>query len=327
MPYKKGDGGGGLCPDCAEKAPRCVACGEVLTREVVYFGGDKSRPFCPRCARDGPKCSLCGRPVAKGEGEKIGGELVGPCCAEDAKICDCCGRLLHGKIYSYPYGEGVFCERCHETKPHCYVCNVPIGQNPRRLAGGRVMCRTCAKTAVFDKGELSRIAASVARYFRDRREMTVVRPIKLVLTPDLSKERELVNPEKIGGNELGLFQRKGNNYTIFITDGIPRRLCFETYAHEWGHAWFEENGHQDHDLFIREGFAQWMASKFLVHMEYSKLLERLETRDDHIYGDSYRYLRDLQSRQGEEGVLRFIRDRPPPGWSPPPPSKSDEAGQ
>jgi Zn-dependent peptidase ImmA (M78 family) len=85
-------------------------------------------------------------------------------------------------------------------------------------------------------------------------------------------------------------------------------VCIETLAHELGHAWQARHLPRMTELKEREGFAEWVAAKILDDYGFDGLLEKLESRRD-LYGDGYRWMKSLERKYGESGVLQYLKNR------------------
>jgi hypothetical protein len=193
-----------------------------------------------------------------------------------------------------------------ETKPHCHACAVPIDGEHTVLADGRHLCKNCGRTAVLSKALLRIIDGRVTNYMRHRLDMTLQRDYELKL---VRSRRDLGGKEgEVEGRELGRFQSVEGRFTILILDGATEAMCYETVAHEYAHAWHAEHGMQFASEEIKEGFAQWVASKTLEHFGYKDGLRRLRARTDPNYGTGYQKFWKIEKERGVKGVFAHLRE-------------------
>jgi hypothetical protein len=212
-----------------------------------------------------------------------------------------------GTSITYKFAEGIFCKYCVDEMPHCYVCGIPVSQAYTKLDDGRVMCRECGRTAVLTMAALRMINNRVAVFLRLKFDMEVTRDYQLELAQ--SRKELGVDDRAVEGNEQGLFRCTDGKSTILILSGAPEAMCHETMAHEYAHAWHAEHGMNHADKEVREGFAQWAASKTLEHFGFDKELDRLKARTDPDYGTGYKIFAEVEKTKGTEGVFEFLRKK------------------
>jgi len=126
--------------------------------------------------------------------------------------------------------------------------------------------------------------------------------ITLSILPTLDDSRD--KPKKRIYAELGEFRRKGDRFTITVLESLPEETLYETLAHELAHAWQAENPVPNQRLIVKEGFAQWVASKVLKEFRFENSLKRLKTRDD-LYGEGYRLMESIERKNGPRAVFQF----------------------
>lgn len=304
MPVQKGEA---FCEDCQGKMPECSGCGTTITgRHALYQNGER---YCPTC-NQGARCATCKRPLGQG-GHTVGGARLCDRCEADALVCGACGKLVRGTYYRHSFVDGVFCKTCEDGLPHCSICSRPIPKDTgSTISGTRPVCGGCMKTVILDMDVIRALYAEVVKEADELLSESIRRTPKLLMVPDIAAVRENVGYTEASGSELGLFKRKGNATSIYVLYGITKALAVETLAHEWAHAWFDENGHAQHPQWVQEGFCQWVASKVLAKRGYKRSLAVLEARED-LYGKGFRYVRDLERGTGLAGVFVYMKDEPP----------------
>jgi hypothetical protein len=104
--------------------------------------------------------------------------------------------------------------------------------------------------------------------------------------------------------ELGAFVREGEEVRILLITEMPRATLIETAAHELAHVWQEGKIPKSQRLLVKEGFAQWAASKALDAFGCHQALRVLQERED-LYGQGYRLLQGVENRRGQTGVINY----------------------
>jgi hypothetical protein len=114
------------------------------------------------------------------------------------------------------------------------------------------------------------------------------------------------NLVKFGSDQvLGYY----GNGRISISSQLSRREAVIVLAHEMGHAWQSENNHkyQKVDLFLAEGFAEWVAYQALRCYGDGASAYKIRSSQDAVYGDGLRYFLDLENRGGSTLVFEIAR--------------------
>ena len=294
------------CGNCYDDLEICYICGHVLKRgEQFYRSKRTNKPCCEKCFKSAPRCASCAGPMKKGEGTSVRGEIICDYCAKHQPKCTSCGKPIVKRAVSYKFADGLFCEHCVKTKPHCHICAVPIGGTHTVLADGRRLCPACKKTAVFSQEMLRVIHGRVKSFLKTKLAMEIQHEYELKM---VRTRKELGGLDgEIEGKELGLFRCIQGTFSILILDGATEAMCHETLAHEVAHAWHAERGMEFADDEIKEGFAQWVASKALEHFEYKKALARLRARTDPHYGTGYQKLWAIEKKGGADAVFDHVR--------------------
>jgi len=307
LPIKKG---GSFCAFCEKDAPRCSLCQGIIAGEFhAYPDGAK---FCRKCMADAPRCERCRRPLGEKQKVEKGGAALCEKCAEETPICRCCGKAILGAYFRHPFAEGEFCKSCEEHRPKCSACSRPIADEPvPRANTRRPVCSECLPTVVETQERFLAIYDDCRRLVLDLLEQSVVHEIKVSVVEDIAAVRKKAGLAS-DKQELGLFQRTGDDYRIYILNGITAALAYETLSHEWAHAWCAEQGHPDHAQWVEEGFCQWVAAQVLQAKGFVRGLKILASRDD-LYGQGYRYMEKLAKEEGVAGVLRYMTNPPPLG--------------
>ena len=99
---------------------------------------------------------------------------------------------------------------------------------------------------------------------------------------------------------------KDKSYSIMALYGLSRDKLGEVLAHELAHDWMQENYPDISDLKIKEGWAEFVASRFNDTIGKSGYNARMEFNPNPIYGDGYRLFRDLYKKGGMRSIILYL---------------------
>lgn len=342
--------GRAVCESCGERAGVCANCGDVLLGHyfVPPQPVDGVRGFCETCSKTKPKCILCNLPFPGMT--TVDGQLACPTCLKKAIRCSTCSQPILGRYFSIEFQPGQFCRKCYEERPHCSFCGRPFLDDPnsgaRDLPDGRRSCAMCAATAVQSTGEALDLLADTVRSLEQDLGMRVREPYDFVLVDnrvmafltrhlpgtgtvrqgdkavhaiqgapsDLSARASGEHAVASTLQELGIFNSRMTSesprMTIALLSELPRAAFLETVAHEYAHLWLFTRNPDFHDMELNEGFAQWVAAKWLAKRQMGTALARLEARRDHPYGTGYQAIRAIESSGGADAVMVRVLGRP-----------------
>src|SRR5688572_8022102 len=191
--------------------------------------------------------------------------------------CISCGKEIRGEILmgTSPYYKErqPVCTECSKLEKWCFTCRLPAKKH-LDLKDGRILCMRDAKTAVLS-GEDAKVLFEEIK--RDMRLM--LRGSKNF--PDRNITFGLVDRLELEGlgrlkrfpsthnSVLGLTRSrsKGDSFehNIDVIAGMPRNKFLGVCAHEYGHAWMQENliGGRTLDSDTVEGFCELLAYKYI----------------------------------------------------------------
>ena len=169
------------------------------------------------------------------------------------------------------------CESCSKIKERCVICYLPVpATSPRKLDGGRLFCERDFRAGVFD-------ATDARRVFEETRREAAALLTSYGVLPDRNITVALVNGAEIkklqqslpsnhdGDTTLGLTRTESSNrrhftHQIYLVNGLPRSRLAAVAAHEYTHAWMNENVPADRklDKDTVEGFCELVAYKLMV---------------------------------------------------------------
>ncbi|MFN8609243.1 MAG: hypothetical protein U0931_17025 [Vulcanimicrobiota bacterium] len=148
-------------------------------------------------------------------------------------------------------------------------------------------------TRAWAEGTLGRVRLRLVGALGER--MQVKRPLRL----------RLVNPDQLlqfGGDGVQGVYDEGQ---ISLSSSLTRRLAVAVLAHEYGHAWQDENhpGYDRVDNSLREGFAEWVALQALKRFGYGSGGDLLRSNRDPVYGGGLRWFLQVEEHFGREAVF------------------------
>ncbi|MFA6716850.1 MAG: hypothetical protein WCS27_15835 [Victivallaceae bacterium] len=308
---------------------RCSVCGKKIKGRYLKADG---KVFCSQKCFDQTKpiCAVCGKRCTKGAYKKDDKYYCSKKCLETTlPKCALCGKpFRQGIVIKTPEGDKVYCEHCGAL-PKCFVCGLPAASGTY-LKDGRFLGANCGKTAIFSEDEAKKLFDEIrSRIAKDLNWSTKHRiHLRLVDLNTLKKASANYEP----GMEMGLYKytytvktktektysllkghqektevkKTNNRYSILILNGLPEWKFVEVCAHELGHDWMQENYPKIKDLKVKEGWAEYFASRVNEIYGREYLNKRMESNPSKIYGDGYRFIRDYVKRYGMHGLMRHF---------------------
>jgi Protein DA1 len=222
--------------------------------------------------------------------------------------CAACGNVLSGSYFALPDRPERYCADCIENRARCDVCSAPLPDAHWKLHDGRCLCKVCHTTAVYEPAiaeQLFRetVGAIVAQLRLDLRFGVAFR---LVDRPTIAAIRFDAGAAASSEQVQGLYQRNGDMRAIYMLYGLPRLLFRTVVAHEYAHAWQNENAPQLSDEGLREGFAEWVAYRHLCYLGCTKAAHQL-LASQHPYRPFLEHVLEIERIHGPMGVLNHVR--------------------
>ncbi len=255
-----------------------------------------------------PCCSVCNLPARNLTKYTEG--YICTSCESKARKCSACGDPILTRWYSFPGGDEYYCQTCYEQTPHCDLCSRPVGLTGRRLADNRLTCADCRRSSVDSIDHAIDLLAITVRFLESKLGLYVDEPFDLVLVDNREIARLCGRRQADGIQELGIFNSRlipeSPRPTILILSDLPVTAFLETVAHEYAHLWqYTVNPHLS-DERLREGFAQWVAAKWLAHCQLERPLRRLADRTDDPYGTGYQMVAQWETRHGARYLFEQV---------------------
>jgi hypothetical protein len=179
-----------------------------------------------------------------------------------------------------------------------------------QVPGGQNRCGECAQTMVLDDQVVQSLYHMIVQQTRTifDKDVQQIPLLRIVSPAELAAVRsryEVVIPV-IGAAQphvLGFFEQQGLERTIYVERALPRATLIGTLAHEYAHAWQADHAPQTQNLFLREGFAEWVSWSLLVALGRTQEAAHATRREDD-YGRGLRHFIALEQRSGRPAVFR-----------------------
>jgi hypothetical protein len=217
----------------------------------------------------------------------------------DPLRCAVCNEVIHEKFVWRETHTSLekksICVPCSLLETTCFVCGFPVKANYTTLDDGRLICAEDLRLGVVSQSDTEQLFREVKRDVMRVLAGSGVLPdrnIKIALIDRRYMERTY-NPTGRGhakySNVLGLtssaLARNDDwEHSIFVLDHLPPARFAAVAAHEYGHAWINENVRRGRKLDAEsvEGFCEWISYKVMTQrneaVETKIILENEYTR-------------------------------------------------
>lgn len=230
------------------------------------------------------------------------GETGVPEPATPAPGCQACGAPITGVYYKIPGLPDLYCERCYQTLPRCFFCGRPVRGSPKGAV--RTVCQECQREVIQDPTQAQRLVGQVRDWISGHLHLQLPARVRFQFVENLAPH---VDVHLTGvTRELGAFIRDGEEVRILLINEMPRAALVETVAHELAHVWQNGKIPGNQRLVVKEGFAQWVASKVLEAFGCGQALRVLRERED-LYGQGYRLIQAMEENNGPSAVIDFVK--------------------
>lgn len=320
---------------CSERCfnktkPLCSACGKRCLKGSYK---QKKKFYCSKKCLETtlPKCTVCGKPCTQGSYTKNKKYYCSKKCVETTlpKCAMCEKPFRKGVVVKTPEGDRTYCSHCGSL-PRCFACGLPAPSGTY-LKDGRFLGRDCGDSAIFSESEGRELFNDIREKIRKDLGWSTNHRIhfRLVDQKTLQKSSENYEP----GMEMGLYKynftlktrtetsysllkgrkekttqyRTNKRYSVFLLSGLPEWKFIEVCGHELGHDWMQANFPKIKDLKIKEGWAEYFASRVNDIYGQSHLNNRMRKNTSRIYGEGYRFIRDYVKKHGMNGLLEYFK--------------------
>ena len=314
----------------AAAALECSVCHKKIHGRYLKANG---KVFCSqKCFNTTrPICAACGKRCIKGAYKKNGKFYCSKKCLETTlPKCALCGKpFRQGIVIKTPEGDKIYCKHCGAL-PKCFACGLPAASG-RRLKDGRFLGGNCAKIAIFSEAEGEKLFKKIREAIQNKLNWGTNHRLHFHLVDSNTLKKASANYEP--GMEMGLYKhsftiktktqtsysllkgrqektekyRTNERYTIYLLSGLPKWKFIEVCAHELGHDWMQAYYPKIKDLKIKEGWAEYFASRVNDIYGQGYLNKRMDKNPSKIYGDGYRFIRDYVKQHGIKGLMQYFK--------------------
>ena len=220
------------------------------------------------------------------------------------------------------------CKVC-AVKPKCFACYMPADGGT--FKDGRRICKKCNKTAIMEKAKAEQVVKKVRKVMREKLAIFTDHDIKYHIVGKKQLKKHVAHDNE-GGTELGLYRFekvvektttkksflgkttttteekiRSKTHSIYFLYGIPEKKFIEVAAHELAHDWMQEYYPNIDDIKIKEGWAEFVASKVNSIYGQSDMNQRMEVNKNKIYGDGYRMIKEYIRKYKIDGLLDMFQ--------------------
>ena len=226
--------------------------------------------------------------------------------AQVSDFCVSCGEPIKGEIlmFSSPYHKDrqPVCSACAALQTYCFICRLPAKKN-LDLKDGRVICLRDTRIAVLSGEEAKILFEELKRdmilTFRGSKVLPD-RNIQFALSDktDLEGLSRFKRFPRTHNALLGLTRSRARGkefeHDINVLAGMPRNKFLGVCAHEYGHAWMQENlaDGRTLDSDTVEGFCELLAYKYLTE-KGDEIEKKLILQNDYTRGQIDLFVRGV----------------------------------
>ncbi|MGN6553833.1 MAG: protein DA1 [Verrucomicrobiota bacterium] len=237
-----------------------------------------------------------------------------------ADFCAVCSQPIYGRTFLYAdkiIGEKVYlCYDCSQLKDDCFACGLPVMVGALHLSDGRFFCPRDEKTAMLNLTEAHETALEVRekldRLFARFTEFPTNLSVAVIDRVDLL-EFKVPGNDYSCPNILGLYYNRTNSGTVSheikILSGLTRGALRSTCAHEYSHAWVQDNVPAErkkrlgHDA--EEGFCELVA--YLLMTAEQNERQKQDILDNAYTRGQIDWFVEAEKKFGFNDVLDWMR--------------------
>ncbi len=234
--------------------------------------------------------------------------------------CVVCQKSIAQRVYLFtsPYAgeKQPVCSACTQLETICSICMLPVRGGFTKLPDGRLLCANDAKEAVLTQDALDEIYREVKR---DLFRMLAgnVLPDKNV-TVELAGRSELerhVRTQRFPHDKnvtLGVTETRGRagqfEHHIYVLSGLRKSRVAAVCAHEYTHAWLQENvvAGRKLDTDTIEGFCELVAFK-LVSERNEPVERKIILANSYTSGQIHSLVK-AEDRYHFPEIVKWIKD-------------------
>ena len=234
--------------------------------------------------------------------------------------CVVCQRDITERVYLftnlYAADKQPVCSACAQLDTTCSICMLPVRNGFTKLQDGRLLCDSDAKEAVLTQDALDEIYREVKR---DLFRMLAgnVLPDKNVIVELAGRNdlERLVRIQRFPHDKnvtLGVTETRGRagqfEHQIHILSGLRKSRVAAVCAHEYTHAWLQENvvAGRKLDTDTIEGFCELVAFKLVS--DRNDAAERKVILDNSYTSGQIHSLVKAEDRYRFPEIVKWMKD-------------------
>lgn len=179
------------------------------------------------------------------------------------------------------------------------------GTNTEFMRDGRRICSTCKSTRILTQPQLESLYDGVQAFLKADPTGVMV---NYHLPVQIADKDEIQTKMIEGGRAVSVegFYSPYNPEKIYILSGQTKDSAGSTLVHEYTHAWQSRNC-PSQDRALKEGFASYIAYRYLMHVGQPGMARQLTRHSDPDYGASLVKLLEMEKQKGVKGVMEFVK--------------------
>ncbi len=298
---------------CFEEAlPKCATCGKPVNGGVVADG----KSYCNRACYEQslPKCAVCGKPVNGGLRSPVDPDKVycsQACYNTTLPKCALCSR----RMQTWKTLDGVnYCDSC-AALPRCYDCQHPGAGIA--LGDGRLLCKKCDSTALFDTLRARALWQTVRDDIKDNLGLATDHAVAfhLVDRNGLKAAAKVANSSERGfyhyyaeaQDSAGRRRMLRETFDIYVLTGLQAAEFKDVAAHELAHDIQQQLYPKIKDKIVKEGFAEYIASLMETAWGNEKLNQQRLKNEFKDYVTGYQKIAKVGQNGGLPAVLEYLK--------------------
>jgi len=246
--------------------------------------------FCLSLTARGDNCAFCGRPIYGGTIFLLTDKVTG----EKKEACADCAKL-----------------------PTCSICGLPVKDDGVQLTDGRWLCARDAKTVVLKAADVEQICGQVkddldrlfARFTSFPANVDVAVIDRVDVDSMFNTEGNTFESPDLLGFLRPVTVGDRTRYKLSVLTGMPLAQVKETCAHEYSHAWVNENVPKERRARLgrdaEEGFCELVG--YLLMDSQNEQVEKKRVLENHYTRGQVQLFIEAEQRFGFEDVLDWMK--------------------
>lgn len=236
--------------------------------------------------------------------------------------CHVCEKPITGKFYKVEDrahgGQVEVCEDCANLESRCFACSLPVNPTATKLTDGRFLCARDAKEAIPSDEEAKKICHQTREMLDQLYSRYLVFPATNVVVNivDRFTLESLFKSPGYGMRCTSVFGATSSHkladdayvHTISILSSLSRRRLEAVAAHEFGHAWLNENVPAERKATLApeavEAFCEMVAYQ-LMEIERAEFEKKVIKESPYTRGQLKAFL-TAEARHGFNSVLEWL---------------------